>query len=107
AFEQEVPLVEMRDRLAASLDEFEGEFTAQIGQPFAFDEKPLDLRRLSVVAFLQDDATRKVLQAAVVPIEQEVELPPLTAERAGEDGTTDAATEAAESAEGPSLAPPE
>jgi hypothetical protein len=33
-------------------------------QPFATDERPLGLKRLKVIAFVQDDATRRVLQSA-------------------------------------------
>ena len=31
--------------------------------PFPDDERPLALKRLKVVAFIQDDATKEVLQA--------------------------------------------
>ncbi len=34
------------------------------GQPFPEDEQPLELRHLKAVAFVQDDATKEVLQAA-------------------------------------------
>ena len=53
----------MRDRLVAYLDDFEGKTAEMFGAPYAFGERPLGLRRLTVVAFLQDDSTREVLQA--------------------------------------------
>lgn len=98
AFDQEIPLTELRDRLARYLDTFEASASEQSGRRFAFPVRPLDLRKLTVVAFLQDDATKEVLQAAVVPIEQEVELPPLAAKPAeeGKSGADD-------SADGPAL----
>lgn len=107
SFEQDVPLVETRDRLVSYLDGFEGLMSQQSGQPFSFNVRPLGLRRLTVVAFLQDDATREILQTAVLPIEQDIELPALASR------STDAASPAAgesddaEKTEGPSFAPQE
>lgn len=101
AFEQEIPLVELRDRLVSYLDEFEEAASGQFGQGFAFGERPLALRKLTVVAFLQDDATKEILQAAVAPIEQEVELPPL-AEKPREPKRP-AADDAGEAGDGPAL----
>lgn len=95
-YEEAVSLTDLRNRLSEYLTKFEADATKSYGQEFSFQEKPLDLSHLSVVAFLQDDTTREVLQTAVVPIEQEIQLPAL--EKSG--GETDDAT-------GPSLAAPE
>jgi hypothetical protein len=77
AFQQEIPLVELRDRLNTGLTTAEQQLSLEYGQKVWFRTRPLDLRRLTIVAFLQDDTTREVLQTAVVPIENEIELPPL------------------------------
>lgn len=98
-FEQEVPLTELRDRLESYLDQWEKNFSKEAGRPFTFTDRPVDLRKLTVVAFLQNDATHEVLQAAVVPIEQEIELPPV------EKKPEDSAGAAEEAAEGPALGP--
>jgi hypothetical protein len=103
-FEQEIPLVELRDRLVSYLDAFEEAASGQFGRRFAFGERPLALRKLTVVGFLQDDATKEILQAAVVPIEQEVELPPLAEKPKGEPKEEPmAAEEAGEAGDGPTL----
>ena len=89
------------------LDGFEGQMSQQYGQPFAFNERPLGLRRLTVVAFLQDDATHEVLQTAVLPIERDIELPALAARSS--DALAPVAKEAddAENTGGPKFAPQE
>lgn len=100
--ERTVPLTEVRDRLVAYLDRSERQLSRQFGQSFAFGARPLDLKRLTVVAFLQDDATHEVLQTAVAPVGQEFNLPPLPEKK------NDAASEKDDekNADGPSLAPP-
>ena len=107
SFEQEIPLAELRDRLVSYLDGYEGDATQRYGQPFTFGERPLGLRRLTVVAFLQDDATREILQAAVAPIEQEFDLPPLPEKPAAETADANPEEAAAGNPEGPALSAPE
>lgn len=118
-FQQEIPLVELRERLNSGLTAAERQLSLEYGQKVTFRDRPLDLRRLTVVAFLQDDTTREVLQTAVVPIEGEIELPPL--ETASESESEPAAPPADEPestssepaqenaeppAAGPALSPP-
>lgn len=108
SFQQEIALVETRDRLVSFLDDIESRMSQNAGQPFRFDKRPMDLRRLTVVAFLQDEATHEVLQTAVVPIEQDVELPALAA-RSSADPFSDVAADAesSDATEGPTFTAPE
>ncbi len=118
--QQEIPLVELRDRLNTGLTAAERQLSLEYGQKVTFRDRPLDLRRLSVVAFLQDDTTREVLQSAVAPIESEIELPPLeTASESNpesaaqptdepEPASSEPTVESEQPAEpGPALTPPE
>jgi len=61
-FDGTVNLTELKQELDSYLIKFE----QTQGQPLP--GKPLDLKNLHVVAFVQDDSTRKVLQTAVVPL---------------------------------------
>lgn len=61
-FEGSVDLAELRKTLTEELTKFED------NQNRKFTSKPLELEKLHVVAFVQDDETRKVLQASVVPL---------------------------------------
>jgi hypothetical protein len=66
-----VDLARVRQDLSTYLDDF-----AAKKKPFRDDQRPLALRHLGVVAFVQDDQTKEVLQAAQVPV-------------TGEDGKTE------------------
>jgi hypothetical protein len=57
-----VDLDVLRNELKKYLDEFNK------ANPFPNDQRPLDLANLRVVAFVQDDATRAVLQAIEAPV---------------------------------------
>jgi hypothetical protein len=116
AFQQEIPLIELRDRLNEGLTAAERQLSQEYGERVKFRTRPLDLRRLTVVAFLQDDTTREVLQAAVVPIDSDIELPPLETALApeaakptgGEDGDAQPAPpEPSEKSEEPAPAGPD
>jgi hypothetical protein len=61
-----VDVQELQDNLARYLDDF-----ARKEEPFPDSQKPLRLRNLHVVAFVQDDASSEVLQAVDVPIRDE------------------------------------
>ncbi len=67
-FEEEIDLAEVQKQTNDYLDAFE----RRSGSPFA--NRPSSLRKLTVVAFLQDDVTHEVLQTAIVPIEEEIVL---------------------------------
>ena len=69
-FDETISLTELRDQVNEYLDAFE----TRRGQ--VFPSRPGNLQQISVVAFLQDDVTHEILQAAVVPIEQNIVLPP-------------------------------
>ncbi|HVS40319.1 MAG TPA: hypothetical protein VMS17_32480, partial [Gemmataceae bacterium] len=42
--------------------------TAAKKRPFIDDDQPIDLKRLKVIAFVQDDATKDILQAVQVDL---------------------------------------
>jgi hypothetical protein len=58
-----VDLAAMRVGLGAELDEYQKK-----NQGFVFAERPLSLRSLVIVGFIQDDTTHDVLQAAQVDV---------------------------------------
>jgi hypothetical protein len=58
-----VDLGELRKKLSKYLDDF-----ARTEEPFLDSQRPMRLRHLSVVAFVQNDATQEVLQAIDVPV---------------------------------------
>jgi hypothetical protein len=62
SFQGEVNLEELRDRLHAYLTEFEE------NQGVEFNSMPLQLANLSVVAFVQDVESRRVLRTVMVPV---------------------------------------
>lgn len=62
AYQGTVNVEELRDRLHAYLTEFEE------NQGVEFASMPLELKNLSVVAFVQEVDTRKVLQSVVIPV---------------------------------------
>ncbi|MEX0728331.1 MAG: hypothetical protein WD065_18820 [Planctomycetaceae bacterium] len=60
---------ELKTRLSNYLKAFEE------GQDVEFPQKPLDLNRLQVVAFVQNDKTKEVLQATSIPLTPEDQPP--------------------------------
>lgn len=60
-----VDLDELRTQLSKYLDDY-----AKTEEPFPDAQRPLSLRNLSVVAFVQNDETGEVLQAIEVPIKE-------------------------------------
>jgi hypothetical protein len=61
-----VNVAELRESLSRELSEFEKQVSEVNKVSFEFPAKPLELKQLQVVAFLQDDATQSILQAAFV-----------------------------------------
>lgn len=59
-----VDLAELRQNLSKYLNEFE----RVTGETFPDTQRPMRLQGLGVVAFVQDDATEEVLQAASAPV---------------------------------------
>jgi hypothetical protein len=59
----EVNLAELRTSLAAYLDKFGAD------QPFPYEDRPMDLGHLKVVALVQNDATGEILNAVQFPVE--------------------------------------
>jgi len=57
-----VDLAELRQKLTAYLDDFAKQ------RPFPNGRRPLELKKLRVVAFIQDDESKEVLQAAQVDV---------------------------------------
>lgn len=98
AFQGQVDLAVIRNEILDYLDKFER------GRDFEFNRKPLEMRKLHVVAWVQDDSTKEVLQARWIPVE--VNLPPL--EQPGEDSPPTQPADATEAtkAEQPAKAPP-
>src|SRR5262249_6727188 len=69
-----VKLDQVRADNKKSLDEFAADFNRELkkqgqGGDFSFRERPMDLRNLKVVAFVQNDDTKEVLQAVQVDLE--------------------------------------
>ena len=63
AYKGSVNIEELRDELHSYLTRFER------NQGVEFGRMPLDLKNLSVVAFVQDDGTREVLQSVFAPVQ--------------------------------------
>ena len=53
--------------LAKDLSEYLEEFASK--RPFSIEDRPLDLKKLKVVAFVQNDKTKEIYQAAQVDLE--------------------------------------
>ncbi|HTI50329.1 MAG TPA: hypothetical protein VL475_05240, partial [Planctomycetaceae bacterium] len=62
AYEDDVDLAKLKAQLEQSLSAIETKTTAK------FNQKPLDLKALHLVAFLQNDDTGEILQAAAIPV---------------------------------------
>lgn len=62
AFKGDVDVAKLRSKLAREMAKTEAELTVN------FEEKPLDLKALHVVAFLQEGEDGEVLQAIAVPV---------------------------------------
>lgn len=90
-FEEVIDLAEVQKQVNDYLDAFE----RRGGSPF--DIRPSSLRKLTVVAFLQDDVTHEVLQTAIVPIEQDIV--PNGGEKPAAENKEDKPAETAEKAE--------
>jgi hypothetical protein len=63
-----VKLDEVRAANHKALDEFVGELKKQ-GADFSFGARPMALKNLKVVAFVQNDETNEVLQAVQVDVD--------------------------------------
>ncbi len=96
AYSATVDLVELRQNLADVLAAIEKQ-----GRPF--DAKPLDFRNLHLVAMVQNSATREILQATVVPVKGEVNLPALDPDKAAD--TPESNPEKSSLPAGPELKP--
>ncbi len=66
----QTPLVELRQRLTDYLEQFESNRSVD------FPIKPLALKPLSVVAWVQNDETREILQTVIVPVSGDLPDPP-------------------------------
>jgi hypothetical protein len=64
-----VTVDELRESLTAYLTDFEKSFSQDTNRSFEFPSKPLGLAHLGVAAFLQNDETHEVVQAAFVTLE--------------------------------------
>jgi len=68
-YEGDVDLAALKKEIGDYLTAFEK------GREYQFAAKPLELKRLHLVAFVQDDATHSVLQATVVEVTGSLEIP--------------------------------
>ena len=77
-FTKELNLARLKTSLADSLQNFEKEANIR------FANKPLDLKKLHLVAFVQDKDSKAILQAAAIPVTGDVETmeEPATAKEA-------------------------
>ncbi len=62
SYTKSIALADLKQRLLDYLDKFEE------GQGIRFSAKPLELKHLHLVAFVQNDATKEIVQTAVVPV---------------------------------------
>ncbi|MGQ0633172.1 MAG: hypothetical protein ACT4QC_01065 [Planctomycetaceae bacterium] len=69
SFRGEIDLGQLKSQLRKYLSEKEAEFEDQ------FEQKPLDLKALHLVGFLQHEDTREVLQAAAVAVTGDLHAP--------------------------------
>ena len=60
-----VDVAEVKKKLASYLK------ASNEKRPFPDDARQMELKELSVVAFVQDDRTQEVLQAVIVPVKAE------------------------------------
>jgi hypothetical protein len=65
----QMPIAELKQHLVDYLKQFE------VGRDVNFPTKPLELKSLSLVAWVQNDQTREVLQTVVVPVTGEYSFP--------------------------------
>jgi hypothetical protein len=65
-----VTIDELRESLSTYLTDFEKTFSQENNGTFEFPSKPLGLTHLGVAAFLQNDETQEVVQAAFVRLEK-------------------------------------
>jgi hypothetical protein len=69
AYSLQMPLAELKQHLVDYLTQFEA------GRDVTFPEKPLRLKPLSLVAWVQNDQTHEVLQTVIVPVSGELVYP--------------------------------
>jgi hypothetical protein len=62
--EAKISLVDLKKKLAKYLEKADAE------RPFPNEDRPMEMKELKVVAFLQNDKTKKVLQAVQVDVEE-------------------------------------
>ena len=69
AHTETIALADFKQRLADYLDKFER------GQRIEFSAKPLELKHLHLVAFVQNDDDNEILQTAIIPVSGKLEYP--------------------------------
>ncbi len=87
-YQGEVSLKEYRTDLNNYLTNFEDFNSNQTGKEFKFENRPIGPLRLNMIAFVQDDKTKQVLQAAMVPVEVANSNPDPASEAAPESDPT-------------------
>jgi hypothetical protein len=65
----QMPLAELKQHLVDYLSQFEA------GRTVSFPDKPLTLKPLSLVVWVQDDQTHEILQTTIVPVTGELNYP--------------------------------
>jgi len=73
-YEETIDLGEFKQKLKTYLADYEREQGATFGD-FKFSAKPLDMRKLHLVAFVQQEGSREVLQSAAIPVAGKIEFP--------------------------------
>lgn len=68
SFSGEVDFAKLRTDLTKQLSKVEAEMNVD------FPEKPMDFKALHLVAFVQDDDSHEIIQAAAVPVSGQLEL---------------------------------
>jgi hypothetical protein len=77
-YTSQMPFAEIQEHLLDALTQFEA------GRNFTFDEKPMELKALSLVGWMQNDETREVLQAKIIPVTGTASTTPINAAPATE-----------------------
>ena len=104
-FKGSLPLVDFKRQLVDYLADFERD------RSWKFPAQPMELKPLRLVAFVQNDVTREILETAVVPVAGTLEYPdvqptPTAEEMAKQKKDEDEKTNAKKKPEGEQLKPP-
>ena len=76
SFEMEMSIDDYRKQLNETMTKIEEHHSNMTGKEFTFPIRPIGPGRLTLAAFVQDDATKQVLQAAITDFQDLSETTP-------------------------------